>query len=63
MFLIVRHIKRTEKNDILNFTNLDHYNVIPWEDNNKNNTISYSSNIQLLTNSVWEHKELHHQLK
>ena len=56
MFLIVRHIKRTEKNDLLNFTNLDHYNLIPWEDNNKNNTISYSSNIQLLTNSVWEHK-------
>jgi len=63
MFLIVRHIKRTEKNDLLNFTNLDHYNVIPWEDNNKNNTISYSSNIQLLTNSIWEHKATSSSIK
>jgi len=63
IFLIVRHTLRSEKNDLLNFTNLDHYNKIPWEDNNKNNTISYSSSIQLLTNSIWEHQATSSSIK
>lgn len=63
IFLIVRHNLRSEKNDLLNFTNLDHYNKIPWEDNNKNNTISYSSSIQLLTNSIWEHQATSSSIK
>jgi hypothetical protein len=55
LFIAVRHDKRSEKNDLLNFTNLDHYNSIPWEIQNASNIISYNSNIELMANSLWEH--------
>ena len=55
LFFVLRHSKRADKNDLLNFTNLDHYNKIPWELNNSSNIISYNSNIELLSNSLWEH--------
>ena len=55
LFFVLRHTKRVDKNDLLNFTNLDHYNKIPWELNKSSNIISYNSNIELLSNSLWEH--------
>ena len=55
LFFVLRHSKRANKNDLLNFTNLDHYNMIPWELNKSSNIISYNSNIELLSNSLWEH--------
>ena len=55
MFFVLRHSKRADKNDLLNFTNLDHYNTFPWDLNKKSNIISYNSNIELLSNSLWEH--------
>ena len=55
LFFVLRHSNRNEKNDLLNFTNLDHYNKNPWELNKSSNVISYNSNIELLSNSLWEH--------
>jgi len=55
LFFVLRHSKRDEKNDLLNFTNLDHYNTLPWELNKSSNIVSYNSNIELLSNSLWEH--------
>jgi hypothetical protein len=55
LFFVLRHSNRNEKNDLLNFTNLDHNNKIPWEMNKSSNIISYNSHIELLSNSLWEH--------
>jgi len=55
LFFVLRHSKRVDKNDLLNFTNLDHYNTLPWELNKSSNIVSYNSNIELLSNSLWEH--------
>ena len=55
IFFVLRHSKRADKNDLLNFTNLDYYNTFPWDLNKKSNIISYNSNIELLSNSLWEH--------
>tara|TARA_B110001452_G_scaffold28534_1_gene22414 strand:- start:924 stop:2738 length:1815 start_codon:yes stop_codon:yes gene_type:complete len=55
LFFVLRHSKRDDKNDLLNFTNLDHYNTLPWELNKSSNIVSYNSNIELLSNSLWEH--------
>ena len=55
LFFVLRHSKRIDKNDLLNFTNLDHYNSIPWELRNLSNVVAFNSNIELLSNSLWEH--------
>ena len=55
LFFVIRHSKRSNKNDLLNFTNLDYSNNIPWDNRNLSNIISYNSNIELLSNSIWEH--------
>ncbi len=63
-FFIIRHAERENKNDLLNFTNLDYNNTLEWDDSNKkNNTISYSSNIELLSNSIWEHESTNTSIK
>ena len=63
-FFIIRHAERENKNDLLNFTNLDYNNTLEWDINSKkNNTISYSSNIELLSNSVWEHESTNSSIK
>ena len=57
IFIVFRHAERENKNDLLNFTNLDYNNKFDWDDSSKNNnTISYSSNIELISNSKWEHE-------
>jgi len=57
MFVVFRHAERENKNDLLNFTNLDYNNKYDWNDSSKNNnTVSYSSNIELISNSKWEHE-------
>ena len=56
-FLLFRHSERENKNDLLNFTNLDFNNTLEWDITNKrNNIISYSSDIEILSNSLWEHE-------
>ena len=50
IFFILRHSQRSNRNDLLNFTNLDYNNLIPWELYNKN-SISYSADLELLSNS------------
>lgn len=63
-FFIIRHAERENKNDLLNFTNLDYNNTLEWDDSNKkNNTISYSTNIELLSNSIWEHESTNTSIK
>ena len=63
-FFIIRHAERENKNDLLNFTNLDFNNTLEWDiSSKKNNTISYSSNIELLSNSVWEHESTNSSIK
>ena len=57
IFFVLRHAEREKKNDILNFTNLDYNNKLEWDTSSKkNNTVSYSSSIELLSNSIWEHE-------
>ena len=36
-FFIIRHSERENKNDLLNFTNLDYNNTLEWDDSNKKN--------------------------
>lgn len=57
IFFVLRHAEREKKNDLLNFTNLDYNNKLEWDTSSKkNNTVSYSSSIELLSNSIWEHE-------
>jgi len=64
IFFIFRHTQRENKNDLLNFTNLDYNNKFDWDDSSKNNnTISYSSNIKLISNSKWEHESTNTSIK
>lgn len=64
IFFVFRHAQRENKNDLLNFTNLDYNNKYDWDDSSKNNnTISYSSNIELISNSKWEHESTNTSIK
>ena len=64
IFFVFRHSERENKNDLLNFTNLDYNNIFDWNDSFKNNnTISYSSNIELISNSKWEHESTNTSIK
>ena len=64
IFFVFRHTQRENKNDLLNFTNLDYNNKFDWDDSSKNNnTISYSSNIKLISNSKWEHESTNTSIK
>ena len=64
IFFTFRHSERENKNDLLNFTNLDYNNISDWNDSFKNNnTISYSSNIELISNSIWEHESTNTSIK
>jgi hypothetical protein len=54
VFLLLRHNKRTSKNDFFNFTNLDYNNINPWN-NLLKTTTTYNSDIQIISNSLWEH--------
>jgi hypothetical protein len=63
-FLLFRHSERENKNDLLNFTNLDFNNTLEWDiSRKKNNIISYSSDIEILSNSVWEHEATNTSIK
>jgi len=55
LFFVCRHDKRIIKNDIFNFTNLDYNNKKPWDKRNPN-VVTYSSNIELISDSIWEHE-------
>ncbi len=64
IFFVFRHSERENKNDLLNFTNLDYNNKYDWDDSKRsNNTISYSSNIELISNSKWEHESTNTSIK
>lgn len=54
LFLVLRHNKRTDKNDFFNFTNLDYNNINPWNNFLKTTNI-YNSNIEIISGSLWEH--------
>ena len=62
IFFILRHSQRSNRNDLLNFTNLDYNNLIPWELYNKN-SINYSADLELLSNSKWEHESTSSSIK
>lgn len=63
-FFILRHAEREKKNDLLNFTNLDYNNNLEWDTSSKkNNTLSYSSSIELLSNSIWENEATNTSIK
>jgi len=56
LFFVFRHDERKNKNDILNFTNLDYNNTIQWENEFINSsTKSFSSNIDLKAGTLWDH--------
>ena len=55
LFFICRHDKRIVKNDLFNFTNLDYNNKKPWSKKDPN-VVTYSSNIELISDSIWEHE-------
>lgn len=64
IFFAFRHSERENKNDLLNFTNLDYNNKYDWDDYTRNNnTVSYSSNIELISNSKWEHESTNTSIK
>ena len=62
IFLVFRHSERSNKNDLLNFTNPNKNNKTNWENEYKYNTVSYSSNIELLT-TLWEHLATSNSIK
>lgn len=63
IFLVIRHKKRHNQNDIFNFTNLDVNYFKPWERLLKNNTMSFNSNIEILSGSIWEHRKYSNSIK
>ena len=56
IFMLVRHNERINKNDALDFTNLDFNNSIPWNNSLFNYNNSYNENLELFNGSVWEHQ-------
>ena len=56
IFMLIRHNERINKNDALNFTNLDFNNTIPWNNSLFNYNNSYNENLELFNGSVWEHQ-------
>ena len=51
IFFLLRHNERVNKNDLLNFTNLNFNNTIPWK-KYKNNI--FSNNINILGGTQWD---------
>ena len=55
IFIVVRHNERLNKNDALNFTNLDFNMTIPWNNTLFNSNNSYNEDIEIFNGSLWEH--------
>jgi len=56
IFIVVRHNERLNKNDALNFTNLDFNMTIPWNNTLFNSNNSYNEDIEIFNGSLWEHQ-------